>query len=111
MNEKNKFPIKWRKVANNSLSILGLVFFLFFVFKISQKSYHLEYYGRETNAKIDSVYENWRYQKKITYTFKVNDRLYSSRTWYDEKIKPKVGDSFRVRYSSKNPDINKIFLR
>ncbi len=64
MNKKNKFPVKWRKVANNSLSIFGLVFFLFFVFKISQKSYHLKYYGRETNAKIDSVYENWRYQKK-----------------------------------------------
>ncbi|MCF6352376.1 MAG: hypothetical protein L3J06_05135 [Cyclobacteriaceae bacterium] len=111
MNLNKIILYKWKKKIGNLMAIGGLSLFSFFVFKLTYQAYHLKYYSEETLGRVDSIYIDWRYNKNVNYSFKVNDEFYYKSAWYDNKVKPKVGDYYRVKYSRKNPSISRIFFR
>lgn len=111
MGSKFRFDSKLRRKISNLIAIFGLALFVFFVFKFGHRFYHLNHYGRYTQGKVESIYEDWRYDKKIIYTFKVNGKSYSGSAWFDDKVKPKIGESYTVKYSSKKPEISQLLLR
>lgn len=104
----------WRKLQPkiyNLLSVLGIVLFAYFVFRFGHKYYHLNYHGRQTYGTIELIGEDWRYDKEVRYSYTIDGKKYYGRAWYDDKIKPKIGETFRVKYSSQNPEISKLLLR
>lgn len=111
MNLKFNFDQKTKRRINNFIAIWGLCLFFFFLFKFGHKYYHLNVHGEDTYATIDSIYVDWRYSKKVLYKFQVESKQYSGNGWYDSKIKPNVGEKYKVRYSSRDPSISKIKYR
>lgn len=111
MNLKYNFNVKIKRRLNNIIAIWGLCLFVFFLIQFGHKYYHLSVYGEDTYATIDSIYEDWRYSKKVLYKFEVENKQYSGNGWYDSKIKPNLGEKYKVKYSSKDPSINKIKYR
>lgn len=75
------------------------------------RQYHFHFYENTTRGVIDSLEDDYFGDSTVFYSFKVGDRLIQGTQGYDIKVKPKVGEYYLVKFSTKNPDINKMVYR
>ena len=97
----------------NSKKLVKLLLVLaicFFSFKYLQSIYHFKYYARYTIGKFTHL----EYQNASTYAmyeFYVDNKKIEGATYAREKIdKFLLNKYFKVKYSSKNPEINEILI-
>ncbi len=96
INENEKTPI-----SEEILFICGLIVIIFFSFMIIRRGYHLTMYPRYTIAYVDKHVRN----RNTDLFFYVNGIRYNvSRS--NTLLRPDT--RFYVKFSSKNPNINKV---
>lgn len=93
--------------------IVGLPVFIYLVFLFGQKYYHLQYYEETTYGTIDSVKYDEYDEMTVYYSYAVKKKTYTNTHIRRENPKkvPEAGDSFRVRYSYKKPEISEMIIK
>jgi hypothetical protein len=70
--------------------------------------FQLRQYGNTTTGIIDQVNTGEHKRRELSYHFSVGGKEYKGKTIPRDSIHHKPGDTIRVKYSSKNPDLNQI---
>ncbi|OWW24545.1 hypothetical protein B4Q04_14605 [Zobellia sp. OII3] len=96
--------------SKKPVKLMLVLVICFFSFKYFQSIYHFKYYARYTIGK----FTHFKHQNASTYAmyeFYVDNKKIEGATYAREKIdKFLVNKYFKVKYSSKNPEINEILL-
>ena len=107
-NENNIISKLLYKLIKNGLSIFGLCMFIFFALRLGYDYYHLSHYSRTTIGQISAIDKDYKGNKIVRYEYKVKYIRYDGTAGFDERIKPKVDDFYRVKYSYKDPSVSKM---
>ncbi|SHK02845.1 hypothetical protein [Pseudozobellia thermophila] len=95
--------------SKKPVKLLLVLAICFFSFKYFRTIYHFKFYSTYTIGKCTSI----EHQNASTYAdfiFFVEGRQYDGSTKLKEVNSIWVNKYFKVRYSSKNPEINEILL-
>lgn len=103
----NRYFLIFRKI----LIFLGIVGMVGGASIASYRQYHFHFYGNSTRGEIDSLDGEYFGDSTVHYSFTVGGSQFHGSYGYDARVKPKVGERYLVKYSTKNPDINKMIYR
>lgn len=92
----------------NILSWFGIAFVCYMLLRFAERYYHLANYSEYTTANVDSVYVDWRNDKRVAFSFEVAGVGYIGTSWYKKGKEVVVGAQYPVRYSKRKPGINEL---
>jgi hypothetical protein len=92
----------------NIISGLGIILICYMLLRFIERYYHLNNYSEFTIGNVDSVYLDWRNDKKIAFSFEVKGVNYTGTSWYKKNGVVVVGGKYQVKYSSRKPSINEL---
>ncbi|MEM9672178.1 MAG: hypothetical protein ACFB15_21585 [Cyclobacteriaceae bacterium] len=89
---------------------IGIILLVYVFGKTIYVHYHLYKYSSYTTGEVIGFSRGGRGNKMVDYEFFVSDEKYTGSSWYDDEVKPEVGDQYIVRYSSRDPDISRMIF-
>lgn len=90
-----------RSILDDILAMWGLIAIVFFSFMIIRRGYHLTMYPRYTIGYVDK----YVYNTDTELFFYVNNKRYNVNL---SKTLLRLDTRYYIKFSSKNPDINKV---
>ena len=100
-----------RAIFNSIIPIMGIILFLVIGSKILYNIYHLSNFGKYTDGVITKIEFDYMHNKIVYYTYIIKSEKYFGYSRYDDKISPKIGEVYPVKYSYKNPTISTMKFR
>ena len=70
--------------------------------------FQIKQYGSSTFGIIDHVNMDDRNGEEVSYNFRVGKKNYNGKTTLKDSIHHKPGDTIRVEYSTRNPELNQV---
>lgn len=107
-NERNIVSKSLYKLIKNGIAIFGLCMFIYFASKLGYNYYHLSNYSRSTIGQISAIDKDYKGNEIVRYEYEVKHIKYEGTTRFDARIKPKIDEFYRVKYSYKDPSVSKM---
>jgi hypothetical protein len=70
--------------------------------------FQLKQYGSTTFGVIDHLNIDDRNGVEVAYYFWIDGKMYNGKATRNDSIHFKPGDTIRVKYSTRNPELNKV---
>lgn len=96
------------KRTGNIFTFLVLVAVIAGATRYFYSGFQLSHHGDTTFGIIDHVTIDERKGEEVSYYFHVNGKNYIGKATHKNSIHHKAGDTIRVRYSTRNPDLNQF---
>jgi len=96
------------------MKIIAIIFVIGVILRIANGFYNnirLEKEGHLTKGTIVRYTRDAKGHLQVVYAFIVDKNSFTGEDYYDDLIKPKIGDEFTVVYLEDDPTVHRIRLR